>query len=662
MSRLNTSTLDILPFDKDDDSLAPRTARTIYKLLRKLYGVYDYISSSALYFELCNLQCGSHVLEYVTKWRGGIAQLRAAKFIFSFRMVIEQFLDRLPSSIPYDILRFHTMKTIDDISVDDITAFIKLTDEVLRIDNTYRRTSFSAHSLDTVPDVSPSPPLSSTLTTKISSQQHSSHSCSNCSTVGHTADKCFKAGGGLEGKRDRYLASRHRVQAHLAHLMEILEGNVVDESDPPFEPDIIVPSPVISLPTSPSTSFTGLSYPHSQAILTSSNLLSHTPRATLAMSWPFPTVQAVLPTHVSTTGDQDYSDFVATTETTLDLDTIKVTHQIPHPPCYHSSSTAHNSTTKPSIPNPTLDIPVKPLAGVPPTASGDSGPSKTCTHCCMRGHLADPGFKPGNSMEGQHDEFKDSEGRDCAVAMFVASLDNCKAELVEPHDDEAVNVIAAGSSSEGLINEGTTEISTMRDSTEPSGLSLSTIPAPNLPPVPTPLILRQDLTRSVNLATPSMEVGNDDVEGPSQEPIPLPSSPAPKSAAPIPTSTLPVPPTMKDVPHTTQSAPHPVVSMHASSSPPLASLSFYPHAFLTSPHFLSHVQNPTTTSSASQLSSPSESISFKEHMEDPIACERQDIQAFHTNLKEAYQGHLLRPSCTFPRLKPNMQITTSLKS
>ena len=107
----------------------------------------------------------------------------------------------------------------------------------------------------------------------------------------------------------------------------------------------------------------------------------------------------------------------------------------------------------------------------------------------------------------------------------------------------------------------------------------------------------------------------------------------------IPTSTLPVPPTMKNVPHTTQSAPHPVVSMHVSSSPPFAGLSLYPHAFLTSPHFLSHVQNPTTTSSASQLSSPLESISFKECMGDPIACERQDIQAFHTNLKEAHQGH-----------------------
>ena len=152
-SRLTISILNILPFDDDDDSLAPRTARTIYKSLRKLYSVDDHISSSALYSELCNLHCGSHVLEYVTKWRGGVAQLRAAKFIISFRMVIEQFLDRLPRSVPYEILRFHTMENIDNIPVDNVTAFIKLTDEVLRIDNIYRRTTSTdptpTRSLDT---------------------------------------------------------------------------------------------------------------------------------------------------------------------------------------------------------------------------------------------------------------------------------------------------------------------------------------------------------------------------------------------------------------------------------------------------------------------------------------------------------------------------------
>jgi hypothetical protein len=214
--------------------------------------------SSALYSELCNLQCGARVLEYVTKWRAGtITQLRAAKFVVSFHMVIQRLLDCLPSSVPYDILHFRTIENINNIPVDNVTAFIKLTDDVLKIDNTYRRTT---HGRDcpnpthpTNPVASPLPSSSSTVVTaKVSTQPRSSLVCSNCHLVGHMADKCFKAGGGLEGKRDQYLVSRNHVVAHLAHLTDILDGNPINELDsdllliPPdmSTPDVIMESKV----------------------------------------------------------------------------------------------------------------------------------------------------------------------------------------------------------------------------------------------------------------------------------------------------------------------------------------------------------------------------------------------------------------------------------
>ena len=247
-SRLTTSVLSILPFDDDDEHIDPRTARTIYELLRQLYSVHDHTSSSALYSELCNLQCGGRVLDYVTKWRAGISQLRAARFVISFRIVIERFLDRLPTSVPYDILRFRTMETINSVVVDDVTAFIKLTDEVLKIDNSYRRTSHNRpisnrpSNNTTMPRVTPSQTSisSTTIPTKTSSQpSRSSLVCSNtnCGATGHTIETCFKVGGGLEGKRDQYLASRNRVQAHLAHLTDVLDSNPVDDPDPPSTSD-----------------------------------------------------------------------------------------------------------------------------------------------------------------------------------------------------------------------------------------------------------------------------------------------------------------------------------------------------------------------------------------------------------------------------------------
>ena len=264
-SRLTATVLSILPFDDDDESLTPRTARSVYELLRQLYSVHDHTSSSALYSDLCNLQCGNRVLDYVTKWRAGVTQLRAARFTISSRMIIERFLDRLPTSVPYDILRFRTFETINDIPVDDIAAFIKITDEVLKIDNTYRRTSNNrsapTRSSNAVPHATPSTqslssshatPTHSITTTKPQSQSRSSLVCANCGLVGHTVNKCFKAGGGLEGKRDQYLASRVRVQAHLAQLIDVIDGNFMDDPDPPHtpslldttEPDIIVESEI----------------------------------------------------------------------------------------------------------------------------------------------------------------------------------------------------------------------------------------------------------------------------------------------------------------------------------------------------------------------------------------------------------------------------------
>ena len=178
--------------------------------------------------------------------------------MISFHMIIERFLDHLPSSVPYDILRFHTMKTINDISDDDITAFIKLTDEVLAIDNTYHCTSnnrpTTTRSLNNVPHIphaSITQPLSSVIATK--------PRCSNCGILGHLIDKCFKAGGGLEGKCDQYLTSRNRVQAHLALLTELLDSNSVEETNQPTAPLEPQKPDIIDEPEIPPPSLTALS-------------------------------------------------------------------------------------------------------------------------------------------------------------------------------------------------------------------------------------------------------------------------------------------------------------------------------------------------------------------------------------------------------------------
>ena len=158
--------------------------------------------------------------------------------------------------------------------------------------------------------------------------------------------------------------------------------------------------------------------------------------------------------------------------------------------------------------------------------------------------------------------------------------DDRKVGWVESSDDEAIDVVAAGSSGSHLDERTSAtltsnralppivtqaEISMVRNPTEPRrrpsnlDLSLSTIPAPDPSPVPTLLTLRQALTQPTNPETPFMEVDDDDdVEGyislaqallesripdippigtrHPQEPILLASSPVPRSAATEPLS------------------------------------------------------------------------------------------------------------------------------
>ena len=271
IARLNPTTRSLLPYD-DGDSGLPRSARAVYEVLCDSYHLRGYTSGSALYHELRALTCGPRVQDFVTKWRAGISQLRSARYPLVFREVIEYFLSKLPTSVPFQMLRHNTMKEIDNVRDDDVSTFLRITNEVLDIDLLYRhpasstRPSLPPRHVHPPPQPTPSVPPSS-------SNPSNALACSNCHIRGHTAATCFKPGGGLEGQRDKYMANRNRAQAHLAkmddgrvrvqaflaHILEVLDGNTVDspaeaipDSDtvetPPPEPlvDSTTPLPTFS--------------------------------------------------------------------------------------------------------------------------------------------------------------------------------------------------------------------------------------------------------------------------------------------------------------------------------------------------------------------------------------------------------------------------------
>ena len=284
LSRLHPVVRSLLPYD-DSDPNNPRTSRIIYDILRETYGLRGYVGGSTLYADLRALSCGSRIQEFVTKWRSGVSQLRSARYPLVIREVIEFFLERLPTSVPFQILRHKVMERIDLISDDDITEFIRITNEVLDIDNLYRRSnparvappsatrSTPASSLPRVPPIpSPITPAPTVVPTQ---RSKSSLLCvnQNCGLTGHTIDTCFKVGGGLEGQRDLYLAKRRGAQAHLAQFDEFLASRdraqafllhlddiLQDDEDPPdvtdSTPTVTVDSPSDTIPT-----FSALSIP-----------------------------------------------------------------------------------------------------------------------------------------------------------------------------------------------------------------------------------------------------------------------------------------------------------------------------------------------------------------------------------------------------------------
>jgi len=231
LSRLSSVVRSLLPYD-DNDPVSPRTSRLIYETLQDAYGLRGYASGSALYSDLRTLTCGSRVQEFVTRWRSGISQLRSARYPLVLREVIELFLERLPNSVPFQVLRHKVMERIDQIRDDDVAEFIRITNEALDIDTLYRRARPTAPPVTRPPPrATPAPHLPTPTghaagvpPVATTPRPKSTLVCSNvnCGATGHSIDTCFKVGGGLEGQRDLYMAKRTSARAHLAQLDDFL--------------------------------------------------------------------------------------------------------------------------------------------------------------------------------------------------------------------------------------------------------------------------------------------------------------------------------------------------------------------------------------------------------------------------------------------------------
>ena len=169
----------------------------------------------------------------------------------------------MPPVPAFNSLRADLPRRIAAIVEDtDYAAFVDLTETVLELDTIFRSSSqpqttrlprlppASVPSLPAVPTV---PPAVSDPSSNVPKKDQS---CGNCKSrglrgIGHTDGTCFQPGGGMEGRRDEYMANKGRVHAMIAECLE----NAFSVSDQPLPSDDIVFSPTPDIPPLPDSDF-----------------------------------------------------------------------------------------------------------------------------------------------------------------------------------------------------------------------------------------------------------------------------------------------------------------------------------------------------------------------------------------------------------------------
>ena len=260
ISRLGTTPRGLLP----SSTTSTRTALSIYQILTKQYGTCNFADCTELLHSLHNSTCVTgRVPDFVSKWRVGLSKLQSARFGFNIKICISLFVRGLPSIPAFNSLRADLPRRIAAIVEDnDYAAFVDLTDTVLELDTIFRPTPqpqtthpprlppASIPTVSAAPTTSPAAPDPSSLVPK------KDQSCGNCKSrglrgIGHTDGTCFQPGGGMEGRRDEYMANKGRVHAMIAEYLE----NTFSVSDQILPSDDVVLSPTPDIPHLPDSDF-----------------------------------------------------------------------------------------------------------------------------------------------------------------------------------------------------------------------------------------------------------------------------------------------------------------------------------------------------------------------------------------------------------------------
>ena len=273
-SRIGSVPRGLLP----SPNLVRRTALSIYQTLARYYGTCSFADCAELYNSLNGLYCQpGRVQEYVSRWCSGLSRLQSARFPFSIKLCVSQFIRGLPVLPAFNTLQAVLLTHVADAGDQDYGSFVTITETALELDVIFRSAAHVPRSSCIPLSSMPSLDLTDSVPKSIQSSAQSSSAgrgqpatstfdnnslkvCSNCGKHGHLIPTCFAPGGGMEGRRDEYKRDRNKVVAMLVASLD--EAYDVQEDPSADDPLIMaisptdVPTIALPLPTLPVSSST----------------------------------------------------------------------------------------------------------------------------------------------------------------------------------------------------------------------------------------------------------------------------------------------------------------------------------------------------------------------------------------------------------------------
>ncbi|KAG6846503.1 hypothetical protein H0H93_013556, partial [Arthromyces matolae] len=218
-------------------NLPTRTARDTLDYLRSRFSVGSASSAASLKDGVLTLGCApGTVPKYVESWRTAVHQLVGSPWDFSEYEKTQKFVDGLPVGSGWLVLK-ERVRHFWQINNSLLTAdfsFATLATEAMDIHLKWKAQNPQAQnrkpsSSRPSSDPSSDPSKGTTAPNDLSSSRPLLK-CSNCTMTGHTADRCWQKGGGMENGKD---PARSRPRANVA--VEVEENAtplaIVEETD-----------------------------------------------------------------------------------------------------------------------------------------------------------------------------------------------------------------------------------------------------------------------------------------------------------------------------------------------------------------------------------------------------------------------------------------------